>query len=58
MNIIIKLSDGSYNYVPEENKTIYYNFSEEIFFLTYYIDNYKISTNEAKRCNMNKYIFQ
>lgn len=47
MNLIIKLSDGSYGYVCEDNNIKYSQNTTEDFLLTYYIYEPENNKNEV-----------
>lgn len=48
LNLIIKLSDGSFSHIPENDKrNVYYNTIEEIFFMEYYISDQTPTNNNG-----------
>lgn len=59
MNLIAKLSDGSYNYLPNINIINYIN-DDDYFLYTYYMNENNSSAIDTinNECNKNKYFYE
>lgn len=60
MNLITKLSDGSYNYLPDVNIANYINENDDRFLIMYYMNesNTKNATIVNNKCDKCKYFYE